>query len=247
MHRSIPEFNRICVKAARERAYAQHVEALKKIKPSVNNKHPLDGIPVSLNKKKKNPEKPQGEEGKVISDKMGVKKREIKQEKLAQRPYTLRGQAQKDEMLRINYENSKILKAVQHKKPTLSRNDWLEHRIEHDYQVTKISEFKKTVPKSNIIRSEFDQTKKSSTSLSLSPSHNSTMKSNKSDENTVPPPSHQILVEDQNESSINNKPEEKPINNEPEEKPINNEPEENSSEKKTLTSHNNEKINELFE
>jgi hypothetical protein len=74
--------------------------------------------------------------------------------KVRQRPFTLLGQAQKDYMTRITYENRKLLNAVQERGPTLNRNDWLKHRLDHEYQLAKMSEYKKTIPMTEILRHE---------------------------------------------------------------------------------------------
>ena len=176
MHRAIPEFNRICVKASRERAFAQHIEALKSIQHSKKPKVGLNPETYVVTKDKASTKKREGfvEEKKAVNGvRSSIPKKEPKSI-LASRPYTLRGQAQRDELARINYENAKILHAVQTSKPTLSRNEWLEHRLEHKYQVTKISEFTKTVPKTDIIKDELDKTygKKADSSLNTThPSH----------------------------------------------------------------------------
>ena len=73
-----------------------------------------------------------------------------------QRPFTLQGIKQKEEMARINYENRKLLQAVQERKPILNRNDWLMHKIDHDYQVAKNSEYQQTVPMSEIMRRDLN-------------------------------------------------------------------------------------------
>jgi hypothetical protein len=61
------------------------------------------------------------------------------------------GSAQKDEMSRITHENRKLLTAVQERRPILNRNDWLAHRLDQ-YQITKMSEYKQTVPIGDILR-----------------------------------------------------------------------------------------------
>jgi hypothetical protein len=73
---------------------------------------------------------------------------------IPQRPYTLMGQTQKDEMWRITHENKKLLRAVQEKRPNLNRNDWLHHELDHEYQIAKMSEYMSTVPMGEIIRQE---------------------------------------------------------------------------------------------
>lgn len=80
------------------------------------------------------------------------------------------GQAQKDEMWRITHENRKLLTAVQERKPTLNRNDWLMHRLDHQYQITKMSEFKRTVPMGEIIRQEQVRTSQKSRPSTTAPS-----------------------------------------------------------------------------
>jgi hypothetical protein len=70
---------------------------------------------------------------------------------IPRRPYTLMGQAQKEEMWRITHENRKLLTAVQERRPVLNRNDWQHHKLDHTYQITKTSEYTKTVPMGEII------------------------------------------------------------------------------------------------
>jgi hypothetical protein len=70
------------------------------------------------------------------------------------RPFTLQGKWQKEQMARITYENHKLLEAVEERPPTMKYGDMLRHNRDHRYQVTKMSEYQKTVPMSEIIRDE---------------------------------------------------------------------------------------------
>ena len=48
----------------------------------------------------------------------------------SQRPYSLHGKRQKEEVRRITYENRKILRAVQDRQPEFNRNVWLANKID---------------------------------------------------------------------------------------------------------------------
>lgn len=160
MHRSIPEFNRICVKKSRDRAYQQHIDALKKIKSCIDNKKPKTPQTIGRNCKRYEMEQQKCMKLQRDNNILDYKIRKIQREEYfqrtaPQRPFTLHGQHQKEEMLRINYENGKLLKAIETRRPTLSRDEWRRHRLDHTYQVVKNSEFQKTVPMSDILRQEF--------------------------------------------------------------------------------------------
>lgn len=158
-YKALPEFNRVCIKASRDRAYQQHMDALKRMRPSVDTRQP--DIPQTIGRNYKRYENEQQRnmvitrDNKRLVNKMDtIMKEEHYPRAVPQRPFTLQGQAQKDEMWRITHENHKLLTAVQEKKPTLNRNDWLLHKIDHEYQVNKMSELKPTLPMSEVLRRE---------------------------------------------------------------------------------------------
>lgn len=160
MFRALPEVNRICSKAARDRAYEQHLAALRNMKASVNTRKPQTPQSIGRNYKRYENEKQRCstvlKDNQRLEGKMhDIQKQEHFPRVLPQRPYTLQGQAQKDEMARIDYENKKLLKAIETRKPTLNRTEWTRHRLDHTYQITKMSEFKKSVPMSDIVREEY--------------------------------------------------------------------------------------------
>ncbi|OHT11826.1 Splicing factor [Tritrichomonas foetus] len=158
-YKALPEFNRVCMKAARERAYKQHLSALNNMKPSVDTRAPVIPQTIGRNYKRYENEKLRNEiisrdNNRLLNKIDSYQKQEHFPRAKPQRPYTLQGQYQRDEMARITYENHKLLNAVQERKPILNRNEWLKHKIDHQYQITKMSEFKRTVPKSEILRQE---------------------------------------------------------------------------------------------
>ncbi|EAX87535.1 Splicing factor, putative, partial [Trichomonas vaginalis G3] len=160
MFRALPEVNRICSKAARDRAYEQHLAALRNMKPLVNTRKPQTPQSIGRNCKRYENEKQRCstvlKDNQRLEGKMhDIQKQEHFPRVLPQRPYTLQGQYQKDEMARIDYENKKLLKAIETRKPTLNRTEWTRHRLDHTYQITKMSEFKKSVPMSDIVREEY--------------------------------------------------------------------------------------------
>ena len=158
-YKALPEGNKICIKAARDRAYQQHLSALRNMKSSLDTKRPM--IPQTLGRNYKRFENEKHRNAIIARDNNRLLRhiesfqhQENYPAAPIQRPFTLQGQAQRDEMSRITFENHKLLKAVQQRKPILNRNEWLKHRLDHEYQITKMSEFKKTVPMSQIIRKE---------------------------------------------------------------------------------------------
>lgn len=60
---------------------------------------------------------------------------------LAEHPLkrTLHGKAQKQEQERINYENKKILNAMEKREPTINLADFQELQIEHERQVARLT------------------------------------------------------------------------------------------------------------
>lgn len=159
MYKSLPEFNKICVKANRDRAYSRHLEALRKIRPSIDVEAPLIPNRIGRDKKKYELEKQRAESiskqnNLMYSNISETLKEEHYPKNQPKRPFTLQGSYQKEQMTKITSENHKILKAVQTKKPNLNRNDWLLHRLDHQYQVQKMSEHQRTVPMSEILKKE---------------------------------------------------------------------------------------------
>ena len=160
MYRAIPEVNRICCQAARDRAYQQHIQALRNMKSSVDTRKPQTPQTIGRNYKKYENDKIRCTTILRDNTRLENKMREIQKQEhfprtVPQRPFTLQGQYQKDEMNRIDKENEKLLKAIQTRKPVLNRTEWTRHRLDHTYQITKMSEFKKTVPMSDIVRQEY--------------------------------------------------------------------------------------------
>jgi hypothetical protein len=166
-YKYLPEFNRVCIKASRDRAYQQHMDSLKRMRTCVDTTEPPIPQTVGRNYKRYENESQRNEtitrDNRRLLGKMNdIQRQEHYPRAVPQRPYTLMGQAQKDEMWRITHENHKLLTAVQERRPVLNRNDWLHHRLDHQYQITKMSEYKTTVPMGEIIRQETVRTSQSS-------------------------------------------------------------------------------------
>jgi hypothetical protein len=158
-YRTLPEFNRSCIKAARDRAYQQHVSALKDMRPSVDTTRPQCPQVIGRNYKRYVNDQERNElivrDNKRLLGKMGdIQRQEHYPIAVPKRPFTLLGQAQKDEMARITHENRKMLVALQERRPTLNRNDWMVLRLDHEYQIQKMSEYTRTRPMGDIIRAE---------------------------------------------------------------------------------------------
>ena len=157
MYRSEPEVSKICQKAMRERAYKQHLKALKKVHHIIDTSKPIKPRTIGKNfyqyelDNQKNLEISK-QNKKLVENLQKIYKKSHFKLPPPQRPYTLQGRIQREEMLKITEDNEKIIKAVQNKKPLLNRNDWLQHEIEHEYQLHKISEFKPKIPISDIIK-----------------------------------------------------------------------------------------------
>jgi hypothetical protein len=143
-YNTFPEFNKRCVQASRTRAYEKHKEALKHIRTCIDTSPPYVRHAFPRDSKRKDHEEQPPPD--VPNDN--------KLQPLRQRPFTLLGQAQKDEMSRITQENRKLLVAVQVRPPVLNREDWRYHVLDHRYQIAKMSEYKKTVPMAQLVRQE---------------------------------------------------------------------------------------------
>jgi hypothetical protein len=150
------------VRASRERGYHAHVDALHRIQQSsgvVDTSSPIVPPRIGRNYKRYENETQRNHEIERDNRRLIYKMDKIVREEhypraVPQRPFTLQGQTQKDEMWRITHENHKILAAVQERRPILNRNDWLHHELDHAYQVAKNSEYLRTVPMSEIIREQ---------------------------------------------------------------------------------------------
>jgi hypothetical protein len=169
-YKYLPEGNRPCVRASRERGYTAHVDALQRIHRSngaVDTSSPIVPPRIGRNYKRYENETQRNQEIERDNHRLIYKMDKIIREEhypraAPQRPFTLQGQTQKDEMWRITHENHKILTAVQERRPILNRNDWLRHELDHEYQVTKNSEYLRTVPMGDIIRDQLSGRTKSS-------------------------------------------------------------------------------------
>ena len=148
MYRNIPEFNKTCIRASRERAYQKHMDALRNIKSTIPN----SGFVSSKPKKTR---VSRAERSINYTDSP-----ENEQSTSHARPYTLHGKLQKDEVRRINYENFKVLRTVQGNQPGYNRNTWMLQKIDSDYQVAKNSEFLRTIPMNEMLEQELSNTYK---------------------------------------------------------------------------------------
>ncbi|KAH0794316.1 Splicing factor [Histomonas meleagridis] len=144
-YKAFPEFNRICMKASRDRAYQRHIDALRKIRSSIDTNKPSSPQAYRRYKSHEN-------EKRRNSD--VTRSRDIERDE---------HHSPKNDSIRIARENHRLLAAVQDKKPLLDRNDWYLHQLDHMYQTTKMSEFKKTVPISEIQRQRMSRTRPATT------------------------------------------------------------------------------------
>ncbi|OHT16144.1 Splicing factor [Tritrichomonas foetus] len=161
-YRYMPEVNRPCCRATRSREYQAHIDALTRIKTHkgvIDTTHPDTPQTIGRNYKRYEHEKQRNvqirkDNMRLVGNMDRIAREEHYPRAVPQRPFTLQGQRQKDEMWRITHENHKLLNAVQERKPILNRNDWLMHKMDHTYQVNKNSEYRQTVPMSEIMRQE---------------------------------------------------------------------------------------------
>lgn len=161
-YKYLPEVNRPCCRATRSREYQAHIDALHRIqthKGAIDTSHPNTPQTIGRNYKRYEHEKQRNlqirkDNMRLIGKMDKISREEHYPRAPPQRPYTLQGARQKEEMKRITHENHKLLNAVQDRKPILNRNDWLMHRLDHQYQLNKMSEYKQTVPMSEIMRQE---------------------------------------------------------------------------------------------
>lgn len=171
VYRYMPEVNKPCCRASYERGYNAHMDALKRIKsskPAIDNSRPITPQTIGRNYKRYENEQQRNQQIQRDNRRLVRKMESISREEhfpraAPQRPYTLQGRAQKDEMMRITRDNHKLLNAVQERKPILNRNDWFLHKLDHEYQTTKMSEYRETVPMSDIIRSEVERSSRPTT------------------------------------------------------------------------------------
>ena len=170
-YRYMPEVNRPCCRATRNREYQAHIDALNRIKSrrsTIDTSHPNVPQTIGRNYKRYEQEKQRNlqirkDNMRLIGNMDRISREEHYPRAVPQRPYTLQGAKQKEEMLRITKENHKLLAAVQERKPILNRNDWLYHKIDHNYQVAKNSEYRQTLPYSEVMRQEIVRTGSSMT------------------------------------------------------------------------------------
>lgn len=161
-YKYLPEVNRPCCRATRSREYQAHIDALHRIQThrgAIDTSHPNTPQTIGRNYKRYEHEKQRNlqirkDNMRLIGKMDKISREEHYPRAPPQRPYTLQGSRQKEEMKRITHENHKLLNAVQDRKPTLNRNDWLMHKLDHQYQLNKMSEYKQTVPMSEIMRQE---------------------------------------------------------------------------------------------
>jgi hypothetical protein len=158
-YKYLPEVNRPCVRASRERSYGQHIDALTRMRTCVDTTQPDIPPRIGRNYKRYENETQRNltitrDNRRLLGKMNDIQRQEHYPRAVPQRPYTLMGQTQKDEMARITHENGKLLTAVQERRPILNRNDWLHHSLDHQYQATKMSEYLTTVPMGEIIRQE---------------------------------------------------------------------------------------------
>ena len=168
-YRALPEVNHFCCKAARDRVYNQHIEALRRMRPSVDTRKPETPQIVGRNYKRYENERQRHVEitrdNKRLLEKLNeVQRQENYPAAVQQRPYTLMGQTQREEMMAIARNNRRLLTAVQKRRPVLNRNDWMMHKVDHEYQVAKHSEYRRTLPMGEIIRQERARTSQRSRS-----------------------------------------------------------------------------------
>lgn len=159
MYRAQPEFNRICVKRSRDRAYKKHIEALKRVKPSIDTRQPICPPSVGKNFKRYEIEKQRNvrirnQNIQLVQRLDRIVREEHYHSQAPQRPFTLQGQFQRLEMQRISKENAKLVLAVQNSRPILNRLEWMAHKVDHEYQHHKNAQYRPTLPMSEIIRME---------------------------------------------------------------------------------------------
>ena len=157
MYRAPPEVNRICCRAQRDRAYKQHLNALRNIRPSIDTRAPVVPQTIGKNLKRYEIEKQrnlaiQNQNVRLVHRLDRILREEHYAAQPPQRPFTLQGRWQKERYKRITEENEKIIRAVQNSRPILNRNDWYVHQIDHEYQHHKNAEYKPTLPMSDIIK-----------------------------------------------------------------------------------------------
>ena len=157
MYRALPEVNRICCRAQRDRAYKQHLNALKNVRPSIDTRAPITPRTIGKNLKRYEIEKQrnlaiQNQNVRLVHRLDRILREEHYASQPPQRPFTLQGRWQKEKYKRITEENEKIIKAVQNSRPILNRNDWYNHQLDHEYQLHKNAEYKQTLPMSDIIK-----------------------------------------------------------------------------------------------
>lgn len=156
-YRDSPVSNKICMNACRENAYKKHIEKLQRIKATINTSKPDVPKTIGQNKKRAENEKQRSEaivqDNKLLAHNLNtIQNRKGESIKSPQVRFTLHGSYQTEQMRRIDRENRKLVDALLHQKPNISRHDFYVHNCEHIYQLNKMSTYKKTIPINKIFK-----------------------------------------------------------------------------------------------
>lgn len=157
MYRHMPEVNHHCVQAGRDRAYKQHLDALKRTRAQIDTSSPDIPRTIGRDMKRYENEKQRmlqiaNENNTLERDLQKINNRKYDPGDSPQRHFTLHGKVQKEQQYQIEVNNKKIVAALHESKPTMSRNEWFYHECDHEYQLARKSHYKKTVPFCQIMR-----------------------------------------------------------------------------------------------
>ena len=170
-YRYMPEANRTCCKLDRDRAYKQHLDALKRTRASLDMSTPDIPPAMGQNRKRYVIQKARMEEiqkhnfelygnlGKIQN------RSPVYRNSDGQAMYTLQGKWQKEQAAKINNENQRVVRAIQERKPTLNRHDLFAHQCDHEYQYQRKSLYKPTLSMGQVIQRKLgipEETKSSS-------------------------------------------------------------------------------------
>lgn len=146
MYMSIPEFNRSCIKAERDRAYRVHLETLQSMRPSEKTTYSHSLIFSKQQKKS-----PSTKSRDISKSNYSPRASSRSSQSSPQKSYNLQRKIRREDQRRIQYENEKLVKTISSLPNQYDKKNWFSNKVDSDYQVAKNSVYLETVPMSVII------------------------------------------------------------------------------------------------
>ena len=164
MYRQYPPTNRSINKADRDRAYQNHMNALRKIKhSSIDTSEPSKPGRLNFNPKRQEINKQRDLENQLNDERLNQQISSMQKEKhfptFSTKLQNYPGDYTKKERMRqITKENQRLLNDFENVNPSLNRNEWYLHKIQHEYQVSKNSTLSPTLPMAKVIKMDLEGT-----------------------------------------------------------------------------------------